>query len=42
MKEFSEEVKKQLEDEGLTDLVLQIGWNYLQAKKMANEGVLNV
>ncbi len=38
MKEFSEEVKKQLEDEGLTDTVLKIGWNYLQAQK---EGDLN-
>lgn len=38
MKEFNEEVKKQLEIRGLTDTVLEIGWNYLQARKEAQIG----
>lgn len=38
MKEFNEEVKQQLESEGLIDTVLRIGWNYLQAQKEAKEG----
>lgn len=33
MKKFNEEIKKQLEIQGLTDVVLEIGWNYLQAQK---------
>jgi len=31
MKKFDENVKQQLESEGLLDTVLEIGWNYLQA-----------
>ncbi|MGN0176675.1 MAG: hypothetical protein ACI389_02435 [Methanobrevibacter sp.] len=37
MKRFDENVKQQLETADLIDAVLEIGWNYLQAKK---EGVL--
>lgn len=33
MKKFDENVKQQLESEGLVDTVLEIGWNYLQAIK---------
>lgn len=33
MRKFNEEIKQQLESQGLTDTVLEIGWNYLQAQK---------
>ena len=33
MKKFNEEIKQQLESQGLIDTVLEVGWNYLQATK---------
>lgn len=33
MKKFNEEIKQQLESQGLIDTVLEVGWNYLQAIK---------
>jgi len=33
MQKFNEEIKQQLESQGLIDTVLEIGWNYLQAQK---------
>lgn len=38
MKKFSEEVKKEIISQGLLDTVLEIGWNYLQARKEHVEG----
>lgn len=33
MRKFNEEIKQELEDQGLIDTVLEIGWNYLQTQK---------
>jgi len=33
MKKFDENVKKQLEENGLLDKVLEVGWYYLQDLK---------
>jgi len=33
MQKFNEEIKEQLESQGLIDTVLEIGWIYLQAQK---------
>ena len=33
MKKFDAEIKNKLEQQGLIDTVLEIGWNYLQAQK---------
>ena len=33
MKKFNEEIKKKLQDENLVDVVLEIGWNWLQIQK---------
>lgn len=38
MKKFDENIKEMLTQEGLIDVVLEIGWNYLQSQK---EGGLN-